>query len=711
MSPAHVPTVRSVLRPALFVAALSLVGVLAPAAGAGHDDGPWPQGLGEGGQRQVDDISGPEHLAVDWATEAGGTWSVPGAAGGNNNVGSEYLMALDGHGHLLATGDPHEYEDGGEGLLALNQETGQTSWSIRGVSARCKPAVSNGYVWALLEIQGEDDPERLPSDPDRTRWALVAIDPSDGQLVPGLRYAPAAGSLGCNSHMRVAGDGTVFVQGHGVHQEGTEDEHPGPMLHAVDPTDATAAWVAPVAHCSGGSPWVPPAGAPNADTIYLPELEQASPHDDCGPIEDPSTVQVRIRAIDLATGQTRDTTIIPGNTWLSRRHGFVRDDGDLVVATGTVRTHGSAQYRGSIILRLTDSGDGGLTTSWRIDVPDEGQDCATEAMCRRPIALADGGDRVMTTFRNQEPKLLSLDADDGSLVWRYVLNDPPYAHGNLAVDQEGTTYVEVSADANGNPQADPVESVTRHGLRASFLAPAQAEILGLSVNNLGPIGPDGRVFGWSSNAGWFALDTAAEGCPRGEMPDAFEDDDGGFHEPGIDCVAWWGVSQGDSEGNFNPAHGVTRGEMAAFLVGLLEASGAALPSDPPDHFSDDDGGFFEYEINVVAESGIAQGTREGAFTPGRHVTRGEMAAFLRRTYQYRVDAADAALVPHVDAFTDDDGPFETDINQVFEMGVAAGTGADRFTPGRTVTRGEMATFLSRLLEELAGQGIAAPPSS
>ena len=37
------------------------------------------------------------------------------------------------------------------------------------------------------------------------------------------------------------------------------------------------------------------------------------------------------------------------------------------------------------------------------------------------------------------------------------------------------------------------------------------------------------------------------------------------------------------------------------------------------------------------------------------------------------------------------------INQLFELGVAAGTGGDKFSPGNYVNRGQMALFVTRAL--------------
>jgi hypothetical protein len=80
---------------------------------------------------------------------------------------------------------------------------------------------------------------------------------------------------------------------------------------------------------------------------------------------------------------------------------------------------------------------------------------------------------------------------------------------------------------------------------------------------------------------------------------------------------------------FCPDAGVTRGQMAAFLVralGLPAWAGA-------DRFVDDDASEFEADVEALAAAGITVGCNPPAndrFCPDAGVTRGQMAAFLHR---------------------------------------------------------------------------------
>jgi len=80
---------------------------------------------------------------------------------------------------------------------------------------------------------------------------------------------------------------------------------------------------------------------------------------------------------------------------------------------------------------------------------------------------------------------------------------------------------------------------------------------------------------------------------------------------------------------FCPDDGVTRGQMAAFLVRALDLPAWA----GADRFVDDDESVFEGDVEALAAAGITVGCNPPAndrFCPDDGVTRGQMAAFLAR---------------------------------------------------------------------------------
>ena len=172
----------------------------------------------------------------------------------------------------------------------------------------------------------------------------------------------------------------------------------------------------------------------------------------------------------------------------------------------------------------------------------------------------------------------------------------------------------------------------------------------------------------------------------------FDDDNGHLFEREIDAIAAANITKGcnpPANTNFCPDDDVTRGEMAAFMKRAL-----ALPSSSQDFFDDDNGSIFESDINAIAAAGITKGCNPPAntrFCPADDVTRGAMAAFLRRALQLPATTTDF--------FDDDDNSvFESDINAIAAAGITKGCNPpanDEFCPGRDVTRGEMAAFLKR----------------
>lgn len=115
-------------------------------------------------------------------------------------------------------------------------------------------------------------------------------------------------------------------------------------------------------------------------------------------------------------------------------------------------------------------------------------------------------------------------------------------------------------------------------------------------------------------------------------PVEFIDDDGNTFEADIEWLGGVGVTRGCNpplNDRYCPDEHVTRGQMAAFLVrafGYTDNGGGDL-------FVDDDGNTFEDDIDKLATAGVTVGCNPPTNTeycPNDVVTRGQMAAFLRR---------------------------------------------------------------------------------
>ena len=182
----------------------------------------------------------------------------------------------------------------------------------------------------------------------------------------------------------------------------------------------------------------------------------------------------------------------------------------------------------------------------------------------------------------------------------------------------------------------------------------------------------------------------------------FIDDDGSVFEGSIEAIYAEGITVGCSDrAQFCPNRGVTRGEMAAFLRRALN-----LPFSSNDYFTDDDNSIFENDINAIAEKGITKGCNPPSndrFCVNNVLTRAEMAAFLDRAFQLS-----EAVVKN--RFADDDGSiFEANIDNLAEAGITLGCNPPantEFCPRDPVTRGAMAAFLTRAIPLVA---ITPPP--
>lgn len=127
------------------------------------------------------------------------------------------------------------------------------------------------------------------------------------------------------------------------------------------------------------------------------------------------------------------------------------------------------------------------------------------------------------------------------------------------------------------------------------------------------------------------------GCDDSEgFTPPFRDDESSIFEPDIIWLADTGITQGcnpPANDRFCPTEAVTRGQMAAFLTRALSLP----VSGNTDTFADDNSSVFEDSIEALAAAEITKGCNppdNDRFCPEQRLTRGQMAAFLTRAYGY-----------------------------------------------------------------------------
>lgn len=165
---------------------------------------------------------------------------------------------------------------------------------------------------------------------------------------------------------------------------------------------------------------------------------------------------------------------------------------------------------------------------------------------------------------------------------------------------------------------------------------------------------------------------------------------------GVQFFIWdrskWNIEYGGPEyyGGSHPHYDHLHIELTPYAARNLRdfpAPGGGEPDCEP--FIDICDSPFEDDIRWMADEGITNGCGGEKFCPRDELTRGQLAVFFDRAFD---------LPDGPDAFDDDDGhPFEDAINAMAAAGITNGCGSAEYCPDETVTRGQIAAFLSRVL--------------
>ncbi|MDJ0953126.1 MAG: M23 family metallopeptidase [Acidimicrobiia bacterium] len=174
---------------------------------------------------------------------------------------------------------------------------------------------------------------------------------------------------------------------------------------------------------------------------------------------------------------------------------------------------------------------------------------------------------------------------------------------------------------------------------------------------------------------------------------SFRDDEFSVHQANIDKIAEAGITRGcnpPDNDRFCPERKITRGEMAAFLRRNLE-----LPTPEGDFFADDTESIFHADINALTAVGIGFGCTDTDYCPDRPLQRDELAELFVRAYGFENPEG-------TDFFSDDDGnPFEASINAMAANSITMGCNPPdntEYCPDRELSREEMASFFARALD-------------
>lgn len=199
----------------------------------------------------------------------------------------------------------------------------------------------------------------------------------------------------------------------------------------------------------------------------------------------------------------------------------------------------------------------------------------------------------------------------------------------------------------------------------------------------------------------------ASACPAVDLTTSPFRDVAGTHLPGVACVARWGVTRGTTATRFAPSAAVTREQVGSFLARALDTTGGRLRPEVERAFADTRGSVHRDAVDRLADASIVSGVGGRYFDPRRPVRRDQMATMLVRAYEH---LARTELPAGTSPFRDAHGSVhERNIAKAHTAGMTAGTGPGVYDPAGTVSRQQMATFVSRMLAAAVEDlGVRAP---
>jgi hypothetical protein len=152
------------------------------------------------------------------------------------------------------------------------------------------------------------------------------------------------------------------------------------------------------------------------------------------------------------------------------------------------------------------------------------------------------------------------------------------------------------------------------------------------------------------------------------------------------------TSCGTNPLRYCPENAMTRGDMAIFLLRSKEGGAYVPPPCTTATFTDVPCSDSRAPwINELVRRGVTAGCGGGNYCPGNPVTRDQMAVFLLVTAGV---APDTTCPPAPFSDVPCSTPFEPFIKKLVSLGVTAGCGSGAYCPQTTVTRAQMAIFLS-----------------
>ncbi len=192
--------------------------------------------------------------------------------------------------------------------------------------------------------------------------------------------------------------------------------------------------------------------------------------------------------------------------------------------------------------------------------------------------------------------------------------------------------------------------------------------------------------------------------PQAGPVKTFTDIAGHWAQKDIEFMASRGLVSGVGNGRFAPDDTVTRAEFTAILARMMSLSGNPGAAE---RFSDiPPGAWYRDMVGAAAAAGLVAGTGGNTFDPGAPITREQMAAMLLRVLQHKnlanMQMTDAEVKGILATFNDN-AAISTwaryAVAVVCRQGLMKGRQAAVFAPAGHSTRAEAAVVLRRVLDK------------
>jgi len=162
----------------------------------------------------------------------------------------------------------------------------------------------------------------------------------------------------------------------------------------------------------------------------------------------------------------------------------------------------------------------------------------------------------------------------------------------------------------------------------------------------------------------------------------------------VETLLHFGVTGGCTATTYCPSQASTRDQMAVFVLVAKESASYTPPACTTPMFNDVPAGNpFCRWIEELARRGVVSGCGGGRYCPGDPVTREQMAVFVLRTLDPALNPP-ACSPPNLFADVPETSPFCRWIEELARRGVVSGCGGGNYCPTASVTREQMAVFIS-----------------